>query len=275
MAAVAIGPPRPRTRYGPPSTGSPAAGKTTPADELAVVLHVQGREVIRATIEGFLFPRAQRRRGEYCMRAATDSHDHDAMRRDLLDPLRPEGDRRFRTAVYHRETDTALSLPAAIAPADAVLLFDGVFLLRPELIDRWDLSIVVSVPFERTLDRAQARGNALAGLTPSPTTIERAWRERYPLPAPLLRSGPPGRPLRHHRQQLRAPAARLGSQATPASTQDLTWTSRRPGRANPRPGGSSPTTGRGCPISTELARPDSASRGYTGSFEIPVPHCLS
>ena len=161
--------------------GPPAAGKTTLADELAVVLRAQGREVIRATIEGFLFPRAQRyRRGEYSHEGCYfDSHDHHAMRRDLLDPLGPEGDRRFRTAVYHRETDTALSLPAATAPADAVLLFDGVFLLRPELIDRWDLSIFVSVPFERTLDRAQARGSALAGLTASATTIERAWRERY------------------------------------------------------------------------------------------------
>jgi uridine kinase len=40
--------------------GPPAAGKTTLADELAVVLRAQGREVIRATIEGFLFPEAQR-----------------------------------------------------------------------------------------------------------------------------------------------------------------------------------------------------------------------
>jgi uridine kinase len=31
--------------------GIPAAGKTTLADELAVVLRAQGREVIRATIE--------------------------------------------------------------------------------------------------------------------------------------------------------------------------------------------------------------------------------
>ena len=36
--------------------GPPAAGKTTLADELAVVLRAQGREVIRATIEGFLLP---------------------------------------------------------------------------------------------------------------------------------------------------------------------------------------------------------------------------
>ncbi|GAA4507927.1 hypothetical protein GCM10023191_067040 [Actinoallomurus oryzae] len=161
--------------------GPPAAGKTTLADELAVVLRAQGREVIRATIDDFLFPRARRyRRGQYSAEGCYfDAHDRDAMRRVLLDPLGPDGDRGFRTAVYHRETDTTLSLPVATAPADAVLLFDGVFLLRPELIDRWDLSIFVSVEFDRTLERAQARGTALAGLSADTTEIERSWNERY------------------------------------------------------------------------------------------------
>ena len=42
--------------------GPPAAGKTTLADELAGVLRTQGRNVIRATIDDFLVPRAQRYR---------------------------------------------------------------------------------------------------------------------------------------------------------------------------------------------------------------------
>ena len=44
--------------------GPPAAGKTTLAGELAAVLRARGREVIHATIEEFLTPRALRyRRG--------------------------------------------------------------------------------------------------------------------------------------------------------------------------------------------------------------------
>src|ERR671937_1286035 len=45
--------------------GVDAAGKTTLADELAPVLRRRGREVVRASIDGFHRPRAERyRRGE-------------------------------------------------------------------------------------------------------------------------------------------------------------------------------------------------------------------
>lgn len=160
--------------------GPPAVGKTTLADELAVVLRAQDRNVIRATIDDFLFPRAQRyRHGQYSAESCYfDAHDRAALCRVLLDPLGPGGDRRFQPSVYDQDTDTPLSPPAA-APADAVLLFDGVFLLRPELIDRWDLRIFVSVPFEQTVDRARNRGTALAGSTADITEIERSWRTRY------------------------------------------------------------------------------------------------
>ncbi|HEX4088962.1 MAG TPA: cytidylate kinase family protein [Trebonia sp.] len=164
--------------------GSPAAGKTTLADELALLLRDQGREVIRTTTESFQLPRAQRyRRGEFSPEANYhDSFDYDTLRRVLLDPLGPGGDRRYQQAVYDLATDTILSPPALTAQADAVLLLDGVFLLRPELVDRWDLSIFVSVAFEQTLDRARIRDLALLG---SAAEVERRFRTRY-IPAQRL-----------------------------------------------------------------------------------------
>jgi len=157
--------------------GPPAAGKTTLADELAVVLREQGRDVIRASIDDFLFPRAQRYpRGEYSAEGCYfDTHDYDALNRVLLDPLGPGGDRRFQHAVYDRTADTALSPPVTTAPADAVLIFDGVFLMRPELIARWDLRIFVSTALEKTVDRALIRERPVS----SRAAIERRWRERY------------------------------------------------------------------------------------------------
>ena len=167
--------------------GPPASGKTTLADELAVVLRAQARHVIRATVDDFLHPRAHRyRRGQYSAEGCyLDAHDNAELRRVLLDPLGPGGDLRFQQTVYDRDTDTPSSPPPTTAPADAVLLFDGVFLLRPELLDRWDLRIFVSVPFEQTVERARDRGTAMAGSTVDTADIERSWRHRY-IPAQQL-----------------------------------------------------------------------------------------
>lgn len=147
-------------------------------DELALVLRDRAHEVIRSSIESFLLPRAQRyRRGEDSPEGCYhDSFDFDALHRVLLDPLGPHGDRRFQPAVYDRDTDTALSPPVTTAAADAVLLFDGVFLLRPELIGRWDLCIFVSVAFEETLARARIRDLAPLG---SAARVEQRFRSRY------------------------------------------------------------------------------------------------
>jgi uridine kinase len=158
--------------------GPPAAGKTTLADKLTVVLRARGRNVIRATIDSFMFPRVVRyRRGKDCPDACyRDSFDYSALRRVLLDPLGPGGDRRFRHAVYDWYSDSALSEPADTASADAVLLLDGVFLQRPELVDQWDLRIFVSASFERIVARARVRD--LARLE-SVAEVERRFRVRY------------------------------------------------------------------------------------------------
>ncbi|MQY09971.1 hypothetical protein SRB5_00750 [Streptomyces sp. RB5] len=189
--------------------GPPASGKTTLADELAAVLRARDRHVIRACVDYFLLPRERRyRRGRYSAEGCySDAHDRAALCRVLLDPLGPGGDRRFRHAVFDGGTDTPLSLPVATAPEDAVLLFDGVFLLRPELVDRWDLRIFVSVPFERTVDRARERGAAAS--TAEVAEIERSWRDRY-IPAQRLYFAT-ARPTDHadivvHNDQLQRPS---------------------------------------------------------------------
>lgn len=65
-----------------------------------------------------------------------------------------------------------------------MLVFDGVFLLRPELIDRWDLRVFVSTALEMTVDRAVIRERRVS----SRAAVERRWRERY-LPAQQLYFG--------------------------------------------------------------------------------------
>jgi uridine kinase len=158
--------------------GPDAAGKTTLADELASELRIRGRQVIRASIDGFHRPGAERRRqGETSPRGYyEDSFDIEALRQSLLDPLGPEGDRRYRREAFDFRTDRALLRPVEVAPRDAVLLVDGVFLLRPELAGSWELGIFVSVRFDEVLRRALARDVALFG---SREEVERRYLERY------------------------------------------------------------------------------------------------
>jgi len=163
--------------------GPPASGKTTLADELAVLLRKSGRVVVRATVDDFLFPKARRyRRGEYSAAGCYyDAHDTETLKRVLLDPLGPDGDRRFRSKVYDHSSDAALSSPVTTAAADAVLLFDGVFLMRPELVDRWELRILISSQIETAISRAVVRER----LRLPAAGVERRWRERY-IPAQRL-----------------------------------------------------------------------------------------
>lgn len=158
--------------------GRDAAGKTTLADELAGLLSKQRRRVIRASVDGFHRTRELRHRqgrgspeGYY-----RDAFDYAALRAELLEPLGPRGSRVYRTAVFDPATDSAIEQEPALAPDDAVLLVDGVFLLRPELRDAWDIRIYVSVTQEESLRRALRRDVALFG---SEVETERLYRERY------------------------------------------------------------------------------------------------
>jgi uridine kinase len=158
--------------------GPPAAGKTMLADELALVLRDHGREVVRACIDGFLRPQAERyRRGvESAEGNYQDSFDYTALHRVLLDPLGPGGSRAYRPAVFDLLADMPVPGLTAVAAEDAILLFDGVFLLRPELAHVWDFRILVSVEFDECLRRALIRDISLYG---SRQEVERRFRNRY------------------------------------------------------------------------------------------------
>jgi uridine kinase len=131
--------------------GVDAAGKTTLADAIASALRRRGREVVRVSVDGFLRPRAERyRRGE----------------------LSPEG-------YYHDSFDYAAlreTMCGARSVQEAILLVDGVFLLRPELVEEWDLRIFVSVERDEALRRALERDTPIFG---SRAEAERRYRARY------------------------------------------------------------------------------------------------
>lgn len=158
--------------------GSAAAGKTMLADELAIALRGRGREVIRASVESFLRPRVERyRRGPESARGCyEDSFDYDRLLEELLRPLGDSGSRLYRTEIYDRRADQLLDSEQLEASADAILLFDGVFLLRPELVDAWDFRVFITVAPEEIIRRARIRDAEAYG---SPDGAEQRFRARY------------------------------------------------------------------------------------------------
>jgi len=140
--------------------GVDGAGKTHLADELAELLGYRGVRTVRASVDGFHRPARERhRRGRHSPEGFfLDSYDYPAMRRLLLDPLGPGGDRRIVRAIHDVHREVAVDAAVEVVAEPAVLLVDGIFLHRDELADAWDLSVWLDVPFEVSIPRGAARG---------------------------------------------------------------------------------------------------------------------
>lgn len=138
--------------------GVDASGKTTLADQLGEYLSGSCRDIIRVSIDGFHNPAKVRYQkgndspeGYYY-----HSFNHEAIAKVLLDPL-SAGRLEYKSAIFDYRTDSEVVLPAQKATNDSILLMEGIFLFRPELIKYWDLKIFLDVDFKFTLQRAIKR----------------------------------------------------------------------------------------------------------------------
>lgn len=158
--------------------GPDAAGKTTLADDLAAALRARGRQVVRASADAFLRPRDERyARGPLSAEGYYhDSVDEPALARLLLDPLGPGGTRVVRTGLRDAATDAPLTPEPVHATDDAILVCDGIFLLRPRLAGRWDVRVFVDAAFDVRLRRALVRDLSAMG---SAQAVEERYRTRY------------------------------------------------------------------------------------------------
>jgi hypothetical protein len=120
--------------------GVDGAGKTVFADELAATLEAAGTAVIRASGDGFHHPRQVRyRRGRDSPEGFfLDSFDLAQLRDRLLDPLGPGGNGRYVRAIRDVASDTPTNSDVEVARDGQVLVLDGLFLHRPELVDAWE-----------------------------------------------------------------------------------------------------------------------------------------
>lgn len=142
--------------------GVDGAGKTTFAEALAERLRAEGRDAVRASIDGFHHPLAYRRAEGRTPEAIWRRHfDYAAFRRELVDPWRAGPPATYRPAVHDVAYDVHLDLPPRTPPEDGVLVVDGLFCQRPELAGCWDAVVFLDVPFEVSVARVAARDGSV------------------------------------------------------------------------------------------------------------------
>ncbi|MFC4243061.1 hypothetical protein ACFOYW_06725 [Gryllotalpicola reticulitermitis] len=102
--------------------GFVGAGTAAVADDLAAVFDETEIPAFRASMRDFLKPAAARGTGG-------EAYDETTFRRVLLDPWRLAGSAGFQTSAFDADRDRPALSEWKTAPADAVLIVDGAYLL--------------------------------------------------------------------------------------------------------------------------------------------------
>jgi uridine kinase len=158
--------------------GIDAAGKTFLADELAAFLIENGHTVIRASLDGFHNSRHIRHQhGSYPPEGYYfDSFNYELLKKCLLEPLKPKGNRTYHLKAFDFKTDTEILASELKATNAHILIFEGVFLFRSEIEHYWDLKIFVDIGFQTSIKRALERDIYLFG---NEEEILKRYQERY------------------------------------------------------------------------------------------------
>ncbi len=156
--------------------GFTAAGKTSFGHELGERICDAGRPVLRASLDDFKKPWRDRHlydreSGEGYYRNA---YDYRAVAELLLEPAGVDGSGRCSLCSIDPLTQIDHADIVTPAPADAVLIVDGVFAFRPEIDRYWDYRIRMEVDAELSVRRGTDRDADWAGVE-----AEALHRDRY------------------------------------------------------------------------------------------------
>ena len=151
--------------------GRDGAGKTVFADQLAAKCRQSlSRDIIRISVDDFHNTREIRYRlGPKSPEGFfLDSYDYDRFRNYVLTPLGRDGSRKYKKRGHDALTDSILGdEPDAEASPGSVVIIDGIFLHRPELVDSWDMSIFLDVSAEICAQRMLVRDGKAPELVPT------------------------------------------------------------------------------------------------------------
>lgn len=141
--------------------GLTASGKTSFGHELAAALRELGRTTLRASLDDFKKPWADARLHGYDRTSGEgyyrNAFDFESTRKFLLEPMGRTESGVVALCSVDPLTQVNHQAQTVLAPADAVLVVDGVFAMRPEYDAYWDFRIWLDVDFELSVERGIAR----------------------------------------------------------------------------------------------------------------------
>lgn len=139
--------------------GITASGKSTFAKSLVSELTKSQRPIKMTTLDGFHNPRVKRwaKGRESAEGYYYDAYNYKGVLENLLQPLGPGGNKKYKTEIFDLKNDLPLDNPFDNATADTILVVDGSFSLRKELKDQWDVSIYLQVDYDIAEERASLR----------------------------------------------------------------------------------------------------------------------
>lgn len=137
--------------------GKDASGKTRFADGFATYLaaHTE-RQVMRVSLDDFFNPRRIRKQNPDEPRGCyEDTFDYSAIRNKLLVPFKSKGEYVEKTFDYN--LDAYVKAEEKCATPETILVIDGVFLQRAEMVDFWDVVVLLRVEGDVAIERGTRR----------------------------------------------------------------------------------------------------------------------
>jgi uridine kinase len=155
--------------------GVDTAGKTLLANELTNLIH--NRPVIRLSIDGFHNSRKIRyQKGDLSPNGYyRDSFNYDFLINNVLIPLK-NNKNKITSKIFDFISNTNIQKEQITVPQNALIIFDGVFLLRKEIEKFWDIKIFLDITFNEVLHRAIMRDKYLFA---EENKLLEKYRKRY------------------------------------------------------------------------------------------------
>jgi uridine kinase len=166
--------------------GVDGSGKSVFAKNLTQKLDILNKKtnyqdwtVVLASTDDFHNPKQTR----YCQGRESakgfyeDSFNYPKLKELLLNPFK-SGVGFYKTKYFDCDLDFRVESEFQILRPKTVLIFEGIFSLRPDLREYWDLSIFLDVGFDETLKRNISRDQDLNRLNEA-EEVERMYKLKY------------------------------------------------------------------------------------------------